>query len=207
VVGESTGPIRSFFDPTGRTTMTADPNHVAVGTPAPAFDLPTIDGGKVRSSDIDADVLVVAFLCNHCPYVKHVEATLGHLAGAYDPDEVAFVGICSNDVATYPDDAPERLREQSERAGWSFPYGVDESQEVAMAYRAACTPDFFVYDRERRLVYRGAMDESSPRNGQPLTGDDLRRAIEHTLVGESVPEPHIPPLGCGIKWKPGNAPA
>jgi len=186
--------------------MTADPNHVAIGTPAPAFDLPTIEGGQVRSDDIAADVLVVAFLCNHCPYVKHVETTLGQLAGTYGADDVAFVGICSNDVTTHPDDGAEHLRGQAARAGWTFPYAIDESQDVASAYHAACTPDFFVFGRDRRLVYRGAMDESSPRNERPLTGDELRRAIDLTLAGEPVPDPHIPPLGCSINWKPGNAP-
>lgn len=183
-----------------------DPNHVDLGTPAAAFDLPTLDGGKVRLDDITADVLVVAFLCNHCPYVRHVEHELGRLARGYGED-VAFVGICSNDADAYPDDAPDRLREQTERADWPFPYALDETQEVARAYRAACTPDFFVFDRDRHLTYRGAMDESSPKNGRPLTGDELRRAIDLTRTGDRVPEPHVPPLGCGIKWRPGNAPA
>lgn len=183
-----------------------DPNHVDLGTPAPDFDLPTIDGGKVALADLDADVVVVVFACNHCPYVRHVEEELGRLAADYG-DDVTFVAVCSNDATSYPDDAPDRLREQAARAGWSFPYAVDESQEVARAYRAACTPDFFVFDRARRLTYRGAMDESSPKNGQPLTGSELRRAIDLTRSGQPVPQPHIPPLGCGIKWKPGNEPA
>ena len=171
-----------------------------LGTSAPDFALPDVVSGKtVRRGDFDGRPLLVMFICNHCPYVKHVEAGLGQLLAGY-PD-LAVVGVCTNDTESYPDDAPERLAEQADRAGWTFPYLVDAAQDVGRAYSAACTPDFFLYDAGQRLAYRGALDESSPGNGKPVTGDLLRDAIERVLAGEPVPEPHRPSMGCSIKWR------
>ena len=173
---------------------------VPLGTPAPDFALPDLNGSTVRRDDFaDAPALLVAFLCNHCPYVKHVETEFGRLVGDY-PD-LAVVGICTNDTGSYPDDSADHLAEQAKRAGWSFPYLVDESQDVGRAYQAACTPDFFLYDGQRHLAYRGAMDGSTPGNNVALTGELLRAAIDHVLVGERVPEPHRPSMGCSIKWR------
>jgi peroxiredoxin len=173
---------------------------VPIGTPAPDFSLADVTGTAVRRDDLAAaPALLVAFLCNHCPYVRHIESTLGELVAGYP--ELAVAGICPNDAEAYPDDRPERLAEQARRAGWTFPYLVDIDQTVGRAYRAACTPDFFLYDAQRRLAYRGALDDSSPGNGRPLTGADLRAAIEDVLAGKAVPEPHRPSMGCSIKWR------
>jgi peroxiredoxin len=173
---------------------------VPVGTPAPDFALPALTGGTVRRDDFaSAPALLVAFVCNHCPYVKHVETGLGKLLAGY-PD-LATVGICANDAESYPEDRPEQLQAQADRAGWAFPYLIDESQEVARAYQAACTPDFFLYDAARNLAYRGAMDESTPGNGKPVTGELLQAAIELVLAGRPVQEPHVPSMGCSIKWR------
>jgi peroxiredoxin len=181
---------------------------VPVGTPAPDFSLPrAAGGGEVGLKDVaDAPALLVAFLCNHCPYVKHVETALGGFASEYEGKGLAVVGICANDVDNYPDDDAGHLVEQAARAGFSFPYLVDEDQRVALAYRAACTPDFFLYDADRRLAYRGQFDDSRPKNGQTPTGASLRAAVDLVLAGKPVPEPHDPSTGCGIKWKPGNDP-
>jgi peroxiredoxin len=173
---------------------------VPLGTPAPDFALPDLTGSTVKLTDFaGAPALLVFFACNHCPYVKHVEGELGKLVGEFD--RLATVAICSNDWQSYPEDAPPRLAEQAERAGWSFPYLLDESQDVARAYQAACTPDFFLYDADRRLAYRGSLDGSTPGNKEPLTGDRLRTAIELVLAGRPVPEPHIPSMGCSIKFR------
>ncbi len=181
--------------------MAVDSLMVPLGTPAPDFDLPTAQGGRVALADLDATAVVVMFLCNHCPYVRHVEAGLAALVDEMAEHDVAFVGVCSNDAEAYPDDAPRGLVEQASRAGWTFPYAVDEDQSVGRAYRAACTPDFFVYGPDRTLAYRGAMDDASPGNDRPVTGEFLRAAIEHVLAGEDVPEPHTPSMGCSIKWR------
>lgn len=183
--------------------MAVDSLMVPLGTPAPTFHLPTISHGLVALDDIDATALVVMFLCNHCPYVKHVEQGLGELTADMADQDVAFVGICSNDPTRSPDDAPPGLADQAQRAAWDFPYAVDEDQSVGRAYQAACTPDFFVYGPDRRLAYRGAMDASTPGNDQPVTGEFLRTAVEHVLAGEPVPEPHTPSMGCSIKWREG----
>lgn len=173
---------------------------VPIGTPAPDFALSDTTGVTRRLADFaEAPALLVAFVCNHCPYVRHVESGLGKLLAGY-PD-LAVVGICTNDADAYPDDRPERLAEQAARAGWSFPYLIDTSQDVGRAYRAACTPDFFLYDATRRLAYRGAMDDSTPGNGRPVTGELLVAAIDRVLAGEPVPEPHRPSMGCSIKWR------
>jgi peroxiredoxin len=173
---------------------------VPIGTPAPDFALPDLNGATVRRDDFaSAPALLVAFLCNHCPYVKHVEKMLGVVLAEFPA--LAVVGIQTNDIEAYPEDAPPRLAEQAERANWTFPYMMDETQDVGRAYNAACTPDFFLYDAQRRLAYRGAMDDSSPGNNRPNTGDLLRSAIDLVLAGQPVPEPHRPSMGCSIKWR------
>jgi peroxiredoxin len=178
-----------------------------LGSPAPDFTLPTVDGREVALADFtDAPALLVMFLCNHCPYVRHIESILGKVTREFMLRGLAVVGICSNDAASYPDDDVEHLAGQAHRAGFDFPYLVDASQQVALAYRAACTPDFFLYDRERKLAYRGEFDDSRPRSGMPVTGEALEAAVEEVLAGKPVPEPHRPSIGCGIKWKPGNDP-
>jgi thiol-disulfide isomerase/thioredoxin len=180
---------------------------VPLGTPASPFALPSIDGQIVRSDGFaPGRPLLVMFLCNHCPYVRHIERQLGALVTEY-AGEVDAVAICSNDIDNYPDDGPAGLAEQAHRAGFTFPYLLDESQQVALAYRAVCTPDFFLYDAERRLAYRGEFDESRPGNNAAVTGRALRAALDLVLAGKPVDEPHMPSLGCGIKWKPGNEPA
>ncbi len=189
--------------------MAVNSYMVALGTPAPDFRLPRADGaGEVALKDFaDAPALLVVFLSNHCPYVRHLERELGAFAREYAERGLATVGICANDVTNYPDDAAEHLVEQAQRAGFTFPYLVDESQQTAKAYRAACTPDFFLYDRERRLAYRGQFDDSRPRSGTTPTGESLRAAVDLVLAGQPVPEPHAPSVGCSIKWRPGNEPA
>jgi peroxiredoxin len=179
--------------------MAAVSTMVPLGTALPSFSLPDLDGGTVSSGDYAGVPLLVAFLCNHCPYVRHVEAGFAHLVAG--TPELRVVGICSNDAATYPADDAPGLREQAERTGWSFPYLVDESQDVGRAFGAACTPDFFLYDAAGALAYRGAMDASTPGNGVPVTGDLLADAIGRVLAGDPVPEPHQPSMGCSIKWR------
>lgn len=180
---------------------------VPLGSPAPDFALPRADGeGVVRLADLaGAPALLVAFLCNHCPYVQYVESSFGGFATEFAERGLATVGICANDVASYPDDDRPQLVAQAKRAGFDFPYLVDEQQQVAVAYRAACTPDFFLYDGQRRLAYRGQFDGSRPGRLAP-TGDSLRAAADLVLAGEPVPEPHGPSVGCSIKWRPGNDP-
>ena len=178
-----------------------------LGMQAPDFRLPDTQGKMVALGDFqDAPALLVMFICNHCPYVQHVRAELAELCEEYQQVGVAVVGINSNDVEAYPDDSPEKMAEQAKQFLYTFPYLYDQSQEVAKAYRAACTPDFYVFDRERKLAYRGQMDDSRPGNDQPVTGADLRAALDAVLAGKPVPEQQKPSLGCNIKWKPGNAP-
>ncbi|MFF3223032.1 thioredoxin family protein [Nocardia suismassiliense] len=172
---------------------------VPLGTPAPDFALPDLDQQTHSRADFEnGHGLLVVFASNHCPYVKHLESALGALV---DSLPMPTVAVCTNDAATYPDDAPVHLRDQAIRAGWTFPYLIDESQEVGRSFQAACTPDFFLYDASLALAYRGAFDESTPGNGKPLTGNDLRTAIETVLDGKPVPEPHRPSMGCSIKWR------
>lgn len=182
---------------------------VPVGTPAPDFSLPRADGaGEVALKGFaDAPALLVTFLCNHCPYVKHMESAFGQFATEFAGKGLAVVGICTNDASQYPDDAPEHLVAQARRAGFTFPYLVDADQRVGLAYRAACTPDFFLYDAERTLAYRGQFDDSRPSTGAAPTGASLRAAADLVLAGKPVPEPHYPSTGCSIKWQPGNEPA
>lgn len=178
---------------------------VPLGSPVPDFALQALEGATIRRADFaDAPGLLVMFLSNHCPYVRHLEASLGKLLDAYP--QLGVVGVCSNDIENYPDDAPQYLREQRARAGWNFPYLLDTDQQVAKDFRAACTPDFFLYDRRGELAYRGAFDESTPGNGNPVTGDLLRAAMDAVLADRPVPEPHRPSLGCSIKWRLGNEP-
>ncbi len=179
----------------------------ALGMPAPYFRLPDPWGKLVSLDDFKAaPALLVIFLCNHCPYVQHIRAGLAKLAREYQARGVAIVGINSNDIASYPEDAPEKMAEEIKTAGYTFPYLYDETQEVAKAYRAACTPDFYLFDRARRLAYRGQMDSSRPSNNLPVTGADLRAALDAVLAGQPVPAEQKPSIGCNIKWKPGNAP-
>ena len=178
-----------------------------LGTRAPDFSLPDTEEKTVSLSDFkDAAGLLVVFMCNHCPYVQHIRAYFANLAGEYQARNVAVVGINSNDAATYAADGPGEMTASAREFGFTFPYLYDESQEVAKAYRAACTPDFFLFDAEHRLVYRGQMDDSRPGNGRPLTGRDLRAALDALLAGRPINGDQKPSMGCNIKWKAGNAP-
>jgi thiol-disulfide isomerase/thioredoxin len=196
-----------------------------LGTRAPAFRLPDLNGpdpegpdsegpdpeGRGRAVALDdfagAPALLVMFICNHCPFVKHVRSGLAALGRDYRAKGVAVVAINSNDVATHPEDSPANMRKEAAEAGYVFPYLFDETQEVARAYRAACTPDFFVFDRNRELVYRGQMDGARPGNGVPVTGSDLRAALDAVLAGRPVSGAQRPSLGCNIKWRPGSEPS
>ena len=178
-----------------------------LGTAAPSFSLPDRNGKLVSLADLaNAPVLLVAFWCNHCPYVRHVRPEFVSLVREYQARGAAVVAISANDVAAYPEDGPERMSEEARAHGYTFPYLYDETQETARAYRAACTPDFFLFDGQRRLVYRGQMDDSRPGNGKPLNGADLRAALEATLAGKPAASKQKPSIGCNIKWKPGNEP-
>jgi peroxiredoxin len=181
---------------------------VELGRVAPDFALPDTDGRTVSLEDArGAKAVLVAFICNHCPYVKHIAPALAQLAAEYQPKGVAVFAINSNDARAHPDDAPEKMRDEQRSRGYTFPYLVDADQDVAKAYAAACTPDFFVFDGARRLVYRGQFDDSRPKNDRPATGRDLRAALDAVLAKRPAPEPQVPSIGCNIKWKPGNAPA
>jgi peroxiredoxin len=178
-----------------------------LGTPAPDFNLPDTNGEMVSLEDFrGAPALLVLFICNHCPYVKHIRAGLAQLARDYLPRHVAIVAISSNDVANYPDDSPMKMKEEMKAAGYTFPYLYDETQEVAKAYRAACTPDIYLFDKNRKLVYRGQLDDSRPNSGLPVTGKDLRAALDAVLGGKPVSANQKASVGCNIKWKPGNEP-
>jgi len=180
---------------------------LALGTQAPDFRLPDTSGRTVSPSDFaSAPALVVAFICNHCPYVKHIRQALAQFGKDMQALEVAVVAVNSNDVANYPDDSPAKMAQEVKSADYTFPYLYDEKQTVAKAYRAACTPDFFVFDKNRKLVYRGQFDDSRPGNGIPVTGRDLRAAVDAVLAGRPVAEDQQPSMGCNIKWKAGNEP-
>jgi peroxiredoxin len=177
-----------------------------LGTEAPAFSLPATSGEHVSLGDLAGSAAVlVLFLCNHCPYVKHVRHELASIGRDYGGRGVGIVAISSNDAGAYPADSFERMKEEKEAAGYPFPYLYDETQEVARAYRAACTPDIFLFDGDLRLVYRGQLDDSRPGSDRPVTGRDLRAALDAILAGRPVPAEQIPSVGCGIKWKPGSA--
>ena len=178
-----------------------------LGTEAPDFALSEPAGRRWSRDDFrDAPGLLVMFICNHCPYVKHVRNELAVLARGWQDRGLAVVGVQSNDWDAYPDDAPARMAEEARSVGYTFPYLVDESQEVARAYGAACTPDFFLFDGDRRLVYRGQLDASRPGNGVPVTGADLQAAVDAVLDGQPVAADQRPSIGCSIKWRSGNAP-
>jgi peroxiredoxin len=186
--------------------MAEQSTMLSLGTSAPEFRLPDPSGKIFSSGDVaGARALLVVFMCNHCPYVKHIQAKFTEIAKEYQAKGAAIVGINSNDAENYPDDRPEKMAEEILSAGYTFPYLYDESQSVAKAYRAACTPDFFLFDRDRRLVYRGQFDDSRPKNGLPVTGNDLRGALDAVLAGRAVPAAQKPSVGCGIKWKPQGA--
>lgn len=180
---------------------------LSLGTTAPDFSLTNVDGTTVSLGDLQgAPALLVIFMCNHCPYVIHVAPALAQLAAEYQAKGVAVVGISSNDVSKYPQDSPEQMVHEAESRGYTFPYLFDEDQSVAKAYRAACTPDFFVFDKDQRLVYRGQMDGSRPGSDIPVTGTDLRAALDAVLAGQAVSENQRPSLGCNIKWAEGQEP-
>lgn len=177
---------------------------LALGTPAPAFSLKDIRDGKLHSAEslTGPKGLLVMFLCAHCPFVKHVEKELARIGRDYQSSGIGIAAISSNDADKYPDDAPSGLAEQARKVGFVFPYLYDETQEVARAYDATCTPDFFLFDGQRKLVYRGQLDASRPGNNTPVTGSDLRAAMDALVAGRPVPEEQRPSIGCNIKWKP-----
>jgi peroxiredoxin len=177
-----------------------------LGTVAPDFRLPDVNGKTVSLADFKGKPILVMFICNHCPYVKHIRAGLTQLGHDYLPKGAAIVAISSNDVGDYPQDGPELMKAEAKDAGYEFPYLYDATQAVAKAYRAACTPDFYIFDKDHRLVYRGQFDDSRPKNGLPVTGKDLREALDAVLAGRPVPSLQKPSIGCNIKWKSGNEP-
>jgi len=181
---------------------------LALGTIAPGFSLPDAVSGKTITLDTckGSKGLLVMFLCPHCPYVKHIQSGLAGLLRGYANSGLGIAAISSNDAVQFPDDGPDGLRAQAAELGFAFPYCYDESQQVAKAYRAACTPDFFLFDAERRLAYRGQMDGSRPKNDTPVTGNDLRAAIDAVLAGHAPAADQRASIGCNIKWKPGNDP-
>ncbi|MCC5830421.1 MAG: thioredoxin family protein [Phycisphaeraceae bacterium] len=179
-----------------------------LGTEAPPFTLKDTDGRQVSLDDFaTSQALLVMFICNHCPFVKHIAPQLATLGKEYQAKGVGVVAINSNDVEKYPDDSPEKMAEEKKARGYTFPYLLDRTQEVAKAYGAACTPDFYLFDGDRKLVYRGQLDDSRPDSGIPVTGKDLRQAMDALLTGTPVPDEQKPSMGCNIKWKPGNEPA
>ncbi len=179
-----------------------------LGTQAPDFTLPDCEGNTVSLSDFkDAKALLVMFICNHCPFVVHVADELAKLGKDYQGKGVAIVAIGPNNIETHPQDGPDKMKEEKAKRGYTFPYLYDETQAVAKAYSAACTPDFFLFDGDQKLVYRGQLDDSRPNSGIPVTGQDLRAALDAVLAGKAAPEDQKPSMGCNIKWKPGNEPA
>jgi peroxiredoxin len=178
-----------------------------LGTALPAFRLPDLDNRIVSDLEFTgARGLLVAFICQHCPFVRHIRRDFARFAAECQAQGLPVIAINSNDVTAHPEDGPDGMRQEAAEVGYSFPYLFDESQEVAKAFRAACTPDFFVFDNSRLLVYRGQFDASRPNNGVPITGADLRAAVQGLLTGGQVPEEQKPSMGCNIKWKKGNEP-
>ena len=178
-----------------------------LGSLAPDFHLADTNGRMVSRDDFkNSDGLLIMFICNHCPYVKHVRDELARLAKDYQDKGISIVAINSNDVENHPDDSPKMMAREVEEAGYTFPYLYDESQETAKAYRAACTPDFFLFDADQKLIYRGQLDESRPGNSIPVTGIDLRKPLDDLLDGKPISEVQTPSMGCNIKWKTGNEP-
>ncbi len=189
--------------------MAATPSNMPeLGTPAAEFHLPDAVSGKTISLDTfkETKALLVMFLSRHCPFVQHVKDELARIGRDYSHRGVGIVAVSANDIANYPDDAPERLKEMAEQTGFNFPFCYDECQDTARAYKAACTPDFFLFDSARTLVYRGQLDDSRPGNQNPVTGRDLRVALDAVLAGRPVPKEQKPSIGCNIKWKPGKEP-
>ena len=180
---------------------------LALGTIAPDFRLPDTSGKLVSLGEFTGQpALLVMFICNHCPFVKHIRSELANIGRDYSTRGGGIIAVSSNDATNYPDDSPAKMKDEARAAGYNFPYLYDESQAVAHAYRAACTPDFFLFDRNHRLVYRGQLDDSRPGNGIPVTGKDLRAALDALVNGQPVASAQTPSLGCNIKWKPGNEP-
>ena len=177
-----------------------------LGMALPERSLPDSNGELVALREEGAQATLVAFVCNHCPYVQHVEKAFGQMVARHQDAGLRTLAVVSNDVKAHPDDDVEGMRSQSTRAGWDFPYLIDRDQSLALELGAVCTPDFFLFNAHYLLVYRGAFDASSPKNGNPITGDLLEGAVRHALAGEEVPLPHRPAMGCGIKWLPGNEP-
>ncbi len=182
---------------------------LALGTKAPDFTLPdVVSGNSISLATVGGKkALLVMFICRHCPYVVHVKKELARLGNDYGKKDIGIVAISANDAANYPEDSPENLKQMAKELGFTFPLCYDESQQTAKAYTAACTPDFFLFDAKRTLVYRGQLDDSRPGNGKPLTGSDLRAAIDVVLVDKPVNPKQMPSIGCNIKWKTGNEPA
>jgi peroxiredoxin len=191
-----------------RTIMSLTPSRMlALGTQAPDFTLPDTEGNMISRPDFaDRKGLLVMFICNHCPYVQHVRDELARLGREYQEKGIGVVAINANDVANYPEDRPEKMKEEKEKAGYTFPYLYDETQETAKAFGAACTPDFFLFDQNMKLVYRGQLDDARPGSGAPVNGKDIREALEAVLHMKPVPADQQPSIGCNIKWKPGNEP-
>ena len=189
--------------------MTRTPSTMLdLGTPVPPFRLPNVDGRMVADSDFpNARGLLVVFLCNHCPFVKHIRREFASFAKAYQARGLAVVAINSNDAEAFPEDSPAAMKQEAIGAGYTFPYLYDETQQIAQAFHAACTPDFYLFDANRRLVYRGEFDDSRPGNNIPVTGTALGAAADAVLTGRVVPAAQRPSVGCNIKWRPGNAPA
>jgi peroxiredoxin len=189
--------------------MAASSLALPLGTPAPPFELRDPRGALTSLDGLadDARAVVVAFICNHCPYVKHIRSTFAARAREWQARGVAVVGINSNDAAAYPDDSPEAMAQEIAEHGYTFPYLIDDTQEAAKAYGAACTPDLFLFDGDRRLVYHGQFDGTRPGSGSPATGDDLAAAVDAVLARTPMPADQRPSVGCSIKWKPGNEPA
>jgi thiol-disulfide isomerase/thioredoxin len=189
--------------------MVATPSTMlALGTPVPSFRLPDLDGRMVSPEDFaSAPALLVAFICHHCPFVRHIRQEFSRFAAEYQARGLALIAINSNDVTAFPEDGPEGMRQEAREAGYAFPYLFDESQEIAKVFRAACTPDLFLFDGSRTLAYRGQFDDSRPRNTVPVTGRDLRAACDALLSGYAIPARQIPSVGCNIKWRPGNEPS
>ena len=179
-----------------------------LGTPLPSFSLPDFNGRTVSSADVKGSkALVVAFICKHCPFVKHIRQEFSRFAREYEAKGLQVVAIASNDITAFPEDGPEGMKQEAAEAGYVFPYLFDEKQQVARAFRAACTPDLFLFDASGRLAYRGQFDGSRPKNNVPVNGADLRAATDAVLAGKKPSESQRPSMGCNIKWYPGNEPA
>lgn len=187
--------------------MAATPSNMTpLGSPCPDFSLPDAVGGNtVSRDDFKGRPLLVMFICNHCPFVKHIRAELAQLGRDFEA-RLGIVAISANDIENYPDDSPEKMKIEAAEAGYTFPYLFDETQEIAHAFKAACTPDFFLYNADHKLAYRGQLDDSRPKNSEPVSGRDLRAAIKAVLEGRTPDENQTPSIGCNIKWKKGNEP-